>query len=156
MIDDKAGGVIALCWHSFLHEGIAPRYSFRALLGCDEEAGMSDVKHYLAGHESPAFLFTPDASFPVCNAEKGCFGGSFVSGPIADGVIRTWSGAEATNAVPSESVLVVGIDASALPAPRMNADRLTIESRRRARPASSPGVSEDTPRSPRERSTPSA
>lgn len=129
VIDDKGPAVLSLYAGAFfLHEGITPRYSFRALLGCDEEAGMSDVKHYLAGHESPAFLFTPDASFPVCNAEKGSFGGSFVSGPITDGVIRSWSGAEATNAVPSESVLVVGIDASALPEPRMNADRLTIES----------------------------
>ena len=94
VIDDKGPAVLSLYAGAFfLHEGITPRYSFRALLGCDEEAGMSDVKHYLAGHESPAFLFTPDASFPVCNAEKGCFGGSFVSGPITDGVIRSWSGA---------------------------------------------------------------
>ena len=84
----------------FLHEGITPRYTFRALLGCDEEVGMSDVHHYLETHDDPAFLFTPDASFPVCNAEKGCFGGRFASAPLADGTIRFWSGAEVSNAIP--------------------------------------------------------
>lgn len=128
VIDDKGPAVLSLYAGAFfLHEGMVPRYTFRALLGCDEEVGMSDVKHYLAGHDNPAFLFTPDASFPLCNAEKGCFDGSFVSGPIPDGVIRSWHGAEATNAIPSESELVLGIDASKLPAPQANADRITVE-----------------------------
>ena len=49
VIDDKGPAVLSLYAGAFfLHEGITPRYSFRALLGCDEEAGMSDVKHYLA------------------------------------------------------------------------------------------------------------
>jgi len=32
---------------------------------------MSDVHHYLENSADPDFLFTPDAEFPVCNAEKG-------------------------------------------------------------------------------------
>lgn len=128
VIDDKGPAVLSLYAGAFfLHEGMTPRYTFRALLGCDEEVGMTDVKHYLAGHDDPVFLFTPDASFPLCNAEKGCFGGTFVSGPIAGGVIRSWHGAEATNAIPSESELVLGIDASTLPRPRAHADRIAIE-----------------------------
>ena len=46
---------------------------------------------------------------------------------IADGKILSWSGAEATNAVPSQSICEVAVDASELPAPVANADRLTIE-----------------------------
>ena len=44
-------------------------------------------------------LFTPDAEFPVCNAEKGQFGATFVSPKIDGGRIVSWSGAEASNAL---------------------------------------------------------
>ncbi|WP_308623495.1 Sapep family Mn(2+)-dependent dipeptidase [uncultured Enorma sp.] len=126
--DDKGPAVLSLYAGAFfLHEGITPRYTFRALLGCDEEVGMSDVHHYLERHDDPAFLFTPDASFPVCNAEKGCFGGRFASAPVAGGAIRSWSGAEVSNAIPGESVVELAVDASELPAPAAHADRLRIE-----------------------------
>ena len=128
--DDKGPAVLSLYAGAFfLHEGITPRYTFRALLGCDEEVGMTDVHHYLEGHEPPAFLFTPDASFPVCNAEKGCFGGRFVSAPVANGAILSWSGAEVTNAIPGESVIELAVDASELPAlaDPEQAERLCIE-----------------------------
>lgn len=128
VIDDKGPAVLSLYAGAYLlREGITPRYTFRALLGCDEEVGMSDVHHYLETHGQPLFLFTPDAEFPVCNAEKGCFGGTFASAPIEGGVIRSWSGAEATNAIPSESVCVLAVPADELPAPRANADRVAIE-----------------------------
>ena len=88
---------------------------------------MSDVHHYLEHHAQPAFLFTPDAEFPVCNAEKGLFGATFVSAPIEDGRIRSWSGAEVTNAIPGESICELAVDAAELPAPAAHADRITIE-----------------------------
>ena len=128
VIDDKGPAVLGLYAGAFLiRDGRRPRHPFRALLGCDEEVGMTDVHHYLAGHPQPAFLFTPDAEFPVCNAEKGCFGATFTSAPIEGGRIVSWSGAEATNAVPGESELVLAVDAASLPAPRANADRIAIE-----------------------------
>lgn len=128
VIDDKGPAVLSLYAGAFLlREGIVPRYTFRALLGCDEEVGMSDVHHYLERHDDPLFLFTPDAEFPVCNAEKGCFGATFRTAAIPGGLIRSWSGAEATNAIPGESVLELALDASELPAPVANADRLAIE-----------------------------
>lgn len=129
VIDDKGPAVLSLYAGAYLiKRGITPRYSFRALLGCDEEVGMSDVHHYLDGHAQPAFLFTPDAEFPVCNAEKGQFGATFASRKIEGGRIVEWSGAEATNAIPSQSICVLDIDATELPAPRANADRLEIAS----------------------------
>ena len=128
VIDDKGPAVLSLYAGAFfLREGITPRYTFRALLGCDEEVGMTDVKHYLAGHEQPLFLFTPDAEFPVCNAEKGCFGGTFKSAKIENGIICSWSGAEATNAIPSQSECIIAVPLSELPAPQANADRITLE-----------------------------
>lgn len=128
VIDDKGPAVLSLYAGAFLlHEGITPRYTFRALLGCSEECGMTDVHHYLSGHAAPDFLFTPDADFPLCNAEKGCFNGRFVSGPIEGGKILSWYGAEAPNAIPSESVLELAVDASELPAPKVHADRISVE-----------------------------
>ncbi len=129
VIDDKGPAVVGLYAGAFLlHEGIKPRYTFRALLGTDEETGMNDVGHYLSHHEDPAFLFTPDAEFPVCNAEKGQFGAAFVTEDLgADARILSWSGAEATNAIPSQSICEVAVDADELPAPVKHADRLTIE-----------------------------
>ena len=128
VIDDKGPAVLSLYAGAYLKSaGITPRYTFRALLGCDEEVGMTDVHHYLDGHEDPAFLFTPDAEFPVCNAEKGLFGATFTSAAIEGGRILSWSGAEATNAIPSESVCELSVDASACPTPVAHADRIEIE-----------------------------
>ena len=128
VIDDKGPAVLSLYAGAYLlRQGITPRYTFRALLGSDEEVGMTDVHHYLETHEDPLFLFTPDADFPVCNAEKGFYGGVVKSAPIHDGRIISWSGAEASNAIPGQSVLELAIDASELPAPRANADRIVIE-----------------------------
>ncbi len=128
VIDDKGPAVLSLYAGAYLlREGITPRYTFRALLGCDEEVGMTDVHHYLATHDDPLFLFTPDAEFPVCNAEKGCYGATFTSAPIENGVILSWSGAEASNAIPSESVCELAVAVDELPAPQAHADRITIE-----------------------------
>ena len=128
VIDDKGPAVLSLYAGAYLlRQGITPRHTFRALLGSDEEVGMTDVHHYLEGHPQPAFLFTPDAEFPVCNAEKGNFGATFTSAPIEGGRIRSWSGAEATNAIPGLSVAELAIDASQLPAPREHAGRISVE-----------------------------
>lgn len=128
VIDDKGPAVLSLYAGAFmLKHGIKPRYTFRALLGCDEEVGMSDVHHYLDRYPMPAFLFTPDAEFPVCNAEKGNFGAIFTSAEVNNGVIERWSGAEASNAIPSESVLELAVDAAALTPPCAHADRVHVE-----------------------------
>ena len=127
VIDDKGPAVLSLYAGAYLlKHGIVPRYTFRALLGCDEEVGMSDVHHYLENHADPDFLFTPDAEFPVCNAEKGQFGATFVSSKIDGGRIVSWSGAEASNAIPSQSICELAIAADELPAPVENGDRLEI------------------------------
>lgn len=128
VIDDKGPAVLSLYAGAYLlKHGVKPRHSFRALLGCDEEVGMSDIHHYLDGHDAPAFLFTPDAEFPVCNAEKGQFGCYFKSPSIVRGRIVSWSGAEAPNAIPSQSICELAVDASELPEPAAHADRITLE-----------------------------
>ena len=53
---------------------------------------MQDVEYYLKNYPAPVFCFTPDAEFPVCNGEKGHFGGKIVS-PVCDGVILDFEAA---------------------------------------------------------------
>lgn len=79
--DDKGPSVLCLYALKFLKENNVPlKYTVRALLGANEETGMKDVDYYLEHYAAPAFCFSPDAEFPVCNGEKGGFNGELVSG----------------------------------------------------------------------------
>jgi succinyl-diaminopimelate desuccinylase len=64
---------------------------------------MKCVAHYRKRYADPAFLFTPDAEFPVCYGEKGIYTADFSSATIADGAIVELSGGQAYNAVPSSA-----------------------------------------------------
>ena len=73
--DDKGPMVATLYALKFLKEqGYELRYPIRALAGTNEETHMQDVDYYLKNYPAPAFCFTPDAEFPVCNGENGLFG----------------------------------------------------------------------------------
>ncbi|MGI6590909.1 MAG: Sapep family Mn(2+)-dependent dipeptidase [Eggerthellaceae bacterium] len=91
-------------------------HDLRMLFGCDEESGMGDADWYLAHHEAPDFLFTPDAEFPVCYGEKGQFQARIVSKPIADGALVSLSAGEAVNAIPGVATAVVRVQPGRLPA----------------------------------------
>ena len=72
--------IVTLYALKFLKEqGYQLRYPIRAIVGDNEETHMNDVKYYLENYPAPVFCFTPDAEFPVCNGEKGHFGGKIVS-----------------------------------------------------------------------------
>ena len=43
----------------------------RLILGTDEESGSRDIRHYYAANKPAPNTFSPDASFPVFNTEKG-------------------------------------------------------------------------------------
>ena len=129
-LDDKGPSVVALhamkFWKQLQDEGVAPQfpYTIRFLFGANEESGMADVAYYHKHYDDPAFLFTPDAEFPVCYGEKGGYDGTLTSKPIEPcaRVIAEFEGGAATNAVPGVAHAVVKADASQLPA----ADRITI------------------------------
>ena len=75
---------------------------------------MHDVEYYEEHFPMPAFCFTPDAEFPVCNGEKGGFSGELVSPVFAGGVIVDFVGGVARNAVPDRAACTVRVPASAL------------------------------------------
>lgn len=69
--DDKGPGILCLYALKYLKDGgITLKYPVRALLGANEETNMHDVDYYAEHYPMPAFCFTPDAEFPVCNGEK--------------------------------------------------------------------------------------
>ena len=65
-------------WKDLQDAGEAPQfpYTVRFLFGANEESGMADVAYYHKHYDDPAFLFTPDAEFPVCYGEKGGYDAS--------------------------------------------------------------------------------
>jgi succinyl-diaminopimelate desuccinylase len=71
-IDDKGPAMAALYALKALKDaGAAFSGRFRLILGLDEENSSRCILHYNEVEEQPAFSFSPDASFPVVNAEKG-------------------------------------------------------------------------------------
>ena len=121
--DDKGPMITTLYALKFLkEEGVSLRYPIRALIGDCEETTMQDVEYYLAHYPAPAFCFTPDAEFPVCNGEKGHFGAKLVS-PVCDGVIRDFEGGVANNAVPDRASALIATDITKL----KNAPNITLE-----------------------------
>ena len=129
-LDDKGPSVVALhamkFWKDLQDAGEAPQfpYTIRFLFGANEESGMADVAYYHEHYDDPAFLFTPDAEFPVCYGEKGGYDGQITSKPLdaSSRIVVEFEGGAATNAVPGIAHAVVKADAAALPA----ADRITV------------------------------
>lgn len=71
-IDDKGPAVAALYAMKALRDsGVELKKRFRLILGLDEESGSRCILRYNKTEEQPSFSFSPDAAFPVVNAEKG-------------------------------------------------------------------------------------
>lgn len=120
VMDDKGGLVLsfyaaACVAEAYKKAGKELPYTLRCFVGCNEETHMKDVHWYLAHHEAPAFLFTPDADFPLIYGEKGHFMGAFVSGELGeDRRLVEISGGTVPNAVPSQAYALVRADATEL------------------------------------------
>ena len=102
--DDK--GPLIICLHAlkfWKDAGARFPYTVRFLFGADEEVGMHDVACYRSRFDDPAFLFTPDAEFPVCYGEKGIFQAIATSAAVKHRSIATIEGGEMCNAVPGEA-----------------------------------------------------
>lgn len=116
-LDDK--GPLMVCLYAlkfWKDQGVQLPYTVRYIFGANEETDLMDVEHYRKAYADPAFIFTPDAYFPVCYGEKGGFNGVITSALITDGVIVEFTGGAATNAVPGEASALVRGNASQLPA----------------------------------------
>ena len=107
VLDDKGPSIVCLYALKYLRERNVPlRYGVRALLGSNEETHMKDVEYYLENYPAPAFCFSPDADFPVCNGEKGIYQAELVSKcPLS--TIVSVNGGFAVNAIPDKATAVL-------------------------------------------------
>lgn len=120
--DDKGPVLVALHAARFWLDRMAasgkrfPK-TLRILFGANEETNMKDVAYYREHYADPSFLFTPDASFPVCYGEMGICSGTLTSAPVSDGVIESLEAGVAVNAVPGQAEAVLRPAAAPAAAP---------------------------------------
>lgn len=72
-VEDDKGPVLQClhAMHTLLLEGVPLRKRIRLIVGTGEESEWTDMEHYQAQFGLPDYGFSPDAAFPVYNAEKG-------------------------------------------------------------------------------------
>ena len=112
-MDDKGPALCALyAMRAVRDAGVELRDGVRLILGCDEETGMSDMRHYAARTKLPDYGFSPDAEFPVINIEKGGLGlllSAFTGGEgEADLPVYSLYAGERPNVVPGIARAEVG------------------------------------------------
>lgn len=112
--DDKGPAVAALYAMRAVKEARIPlRRKVRLILGCDEECGSGDMKHYKEHTEMPRSGFSPDADYPVINIEKGGCHLRVVGKQGKDGLrIRSMQVGERANVVPGFASALVEGDAA--------------------------------------------
>jgi succinyl-diaminopimelate desuccinylase len=105
--DNKGPAMAALYSLRFLKEqGIPLKHRLFCFLGCNEESGMEDVRHFLEVDEAPALALVSDSNFPVCNGEKGILTAHFVR-PLPPGNLLSFTGGTASNVVPNQAEAVI-------------------------------------------------
>ena len=73
--DDKGPALASIFALRAIREaGIPLKKGIRVILGCDEESGWEDMEYYGRQEKIPDVGFSPDASFPLINTEKGMLG----------------------------------------------------------------------------------
>lgn len=111
-IDDKGPAVAALYAMKALRDsGAGLKKRFRLILGLDEESGSRCILHYNKHEEIPSFSFSPDAEFPVVNAEKGILRVTLTKyAEIAqneDMCVVSVSGGDRFNVVPDNAAAII-------------------------------------------------
>ena len=107
VLDDKGPTIAALFAAKALFDaGLKLKRRVRIIFGTNEERGSKCMKRYVElGEELPAAGFTPDADYPIINAEKGIVTAtvSLPFAPSGDMKITALSGGVAANVVMAEA-----------------------------------------------------
>ena len=105
--DDKGGAVAALYAMRCVKElGLPLKSGCRLILGTDEESGSGDIAYYYKRENPAPNTFSPDAEFPLCNAEKGFYRlriRKSWAGETALPRVKSLSGGFRVNVVPTEA-----------------------------------------------------
>lgn len=108
--DDKGPALAALFAMKAIKEaGISLRREVRLILGCDEESGWEDMRYYCEHCDMPKTGFSPDASFPVINTEKGMLHLSLRAPYCAEGLeVKEINVGERCNVIPGIATALIG------------------------------------------------
>lgn len=115
--DDKGPMVASLyAMAAVKAAGIPLKRKVSLILGCDEECGMEDIEYYVKHRTLPREGFSPDASFPVINIEKGAINALLTGKQTKDGLqIAEMNVGSRSNVIPGEaSAAVFTSDMSAM------------------------------------------
>lgn len=109
---DNKGPIIAALFalKAIKDAGLQTKRRIRVIFGIDEESGCTCVEYYVnQGKELPVAGFTPDAMYPLINAEKGILHTNFSSelGQGGSTPLLRLSGGTAGNVVPAEAVAML-------------------------------------------------
>ncbi len=109
--DDKGPAIAALfAMKALAMAGVPLKREVRLILGCDEESGWEDMRYYCEHCDMPKTGFSPDASFPVINTEKGMLHLSLRAPYCAEGLeVKEINVGERCNVIPGNaSALIAG------------------------------------------------
>ena len=115
--DDKGPLAAALyAMYAVKEAGIPLKRKVKLIIGCDEESGWADIDHYNKVATMPRTGFSPDATYPVINIEKG--GCHYqLTGTLSDKGLQvlSFNVGERFNVIPGSATALVAGDASLIP-----------------------------------------
>ncbi len=112
--DDKGPAVASLYALAVLRDaGFQPKKEIRLIFGTDEETGSGDMAYYREHCPMPDMSFSPDALFPVVNAEKGITH-LRLRKARAGSALRSFRSGVRPNVVPDEAFCEIVCDQTAL------------------------------------------
>lgn len=111
--DDKGPAVAALyALHALKRAEIPLKREIRLIFGCDEESGWEDIAYYKEHCDMPRSGFSPDASYPVINTEKGLLVVEMHAPAAQDGLkVKKIAVGERHNVVPGIATALIEGDA---------------------------------------------
>lgn len=126
--DDKGPAVAALyAMKAVKDAGIPLRRKVRLILGCDEESGWEDIAHYNKVATMPRMGFSPDASYPIINIEKGICRLELHGVLSNEGLqVIAFNNGERPNVIPGRASALVAGDATTVAQAEAAAKKLDI------------------------------
>lgn len=126
--DDKGPAVAALyAMKAVKDAGIPLRRKVRLILGCDEESGWEDIVHYNKVATMPRMGFSPDASYPIINIEKGICRLELHGVLSNEGLqVIAFNNGERPNVIPGRASALVAGDAATVAQAEAAAKKLDI------------------------------
>ncbi len=126
--DDKGPAVAALyAMKAVKDAGIPLRRKVRLILGCDEESGWEDIAHYNKVATMPRMGFSPDASYPIINIEKGICRLELHGVLSNEGLqVIAFNNGERPNVIPGRASALVAGDAATVAQTEAAAKKLDI------------------------------